>query len=544
MTRLSRRPSGSSQVISRSKGKHLLEFPSLIKAHDIHDKAQDMATIILQEEAATRAMIEKDQEQPQSSRASNALHVRQSTVRPTGKENKTKRAIKKKKKGVKVRSQKLQRTNYSQGEAHVRLTEAVKCAEELKTLRVNGEAAPQEWGGVWPSQKCIAMKYKVARSVLTKTLLGKRDLDTHQGRQCVLGKDVEHKIVQYATDMDDHGFGLNMKNMMWLTQRVAAAYGMQGFKATYRWLAGLSRRYPELAKRRSQAFQRLRAGGMNATQISEYFTILQKVIDECLTADDLMEMDPNLIANLNETNITQDIHGGLIISKRGKRDVKKGQEVDKKQILRHPDGREDLKCLKEGTGWAMTPCGYMNDETWDEKVTPWIINQWVVENKDKLTISESFTCTEDDLAVLAVAEEYDIQSETVAQDIITVRGMLSSPRLQESINTIIDSAEIEQTVTADDVMDLLHRVERYEVSLDLPEDAILAKPWWQEKIEEWLQRAGCGDDAVDGACDDGHSQGLSRKKARGPKIHKATGERLSAPRDCTAPQNWPCWQSN
>ena len=162
-------------------------------------------------------------------------------------------------------------------------------------------------------------------------------------------------------------------------------------------------------------------------------------------------------------------------------------------------------------------------------------SKWVVENKDKLTISESFTCTEDDLAVLAVAEEYDIQSETVARDIITVRGMLSSPRLQESINTIIDSAEIEQTVTADDVMDLLHRVERYEVSLDLPEDAILAKPWWQEKIKEWLERAGCGDDAVDGACDDGHSQGPSRKKARGPKIHKATGERLSAPWDCTAP---------
>ena len=80
-------------------------------------------------------------------------------------------------------------------------------------------------------------------------------------------------------------------------------------------------------------------------------------------------------------------------------------------------------------------------------------SKWVVENKDKLTISESFTCTEDDLAVLAVAEEYDIQSETVARDIITVRGMLSSPRLQEFINTIIDSAEIEQTVTADDVMD-------------------------------------------------------------------------------------------
>ena len=49
--------------------------------------------------------------------------------------------------------------------------------------------------------------------------------------------------------------------------------------------------------------------------------------------------------------------------------------MDKKQILRHPDGREDLKCLMEGTGWAMTPCGYMNDETWNEKEAPWIINQ-------------------------------------------------------------------------------------------------------------------------------------------------------------------------
>ena len=54
-----------------------------------------------------------------------------------------------------------------------------------------------------------------------------------------------------------------------------------------------------------------------------------------------------------------------------------------------------------------------------------VYTKWVVENKDKLTISESFTCTEDDLAVCAVAEEYDIQSETVARDIITVRGMFA-----------------------------------------------------------------------------------------------------------------------
>ena len=94
---------------------------------------------------------------------------------------------------MKIRSQKLQCTNYSQGDAHVRLTEAVKCAEELKTLSMNGEAAL---------------------------------------------KDVEHKIVQYATDMDDHGFGLNMKNMMWLTQRGLLPMECRGSRPhTDGWLA-------------------------------------------------------------------------------------------------------------------------------------------------------------------------------------------------------------------------------------------------------------------------------------------------------------------
>ena len=44
-------------------------------------------------------------------------------------------------------------------------------------------------------------KHKVARSVLTKTLLGKRNLDTHQGYQCALRKDGDHKILEYANNM-------------------------------------------------------------------------------------------------------------------------------------------------------------------------------------------------------------------------------------------------------------------------------------------------------------------------------------------------------
>ena len=51
---------------------------------------------------------------------------------------------------------------------------------------MTSEVAPQEWEGVWPSQNCIAMKYKVAIGLCY---------------WCVLGKDIEHKIMEYATNM-------------------------------------------------------------------------------------------------------------------------------------------------------------------------------------------------------------------------------------------------------------------------------------------------------------------------------------------------------
>ena len=127
-----------------------------------HDKAElDMATILLQEEAA-RALIEKEQEQPQFVQvwetayknakgegreplaqliglasnakgegreplaqliglASNALLVQPDLLvrRTTKKEEKE-------------GSDGQEGTNYSQGDAHVRLIKAIKCAEELR----------------------------------------------------------------------------------------------------------------------------------------------------------------------------------------------------------------------------------------------------------------------------------------------------------------------------------------------------------------------------------------------------------------------------
>lgn len=43
--------------------------------------------------------------------------------------------------------------------------------------------------------------------------------------------------------------------------------------------------------------------------------------------------------------------------------------------------------------------------------------------------------------MLAVCEEYKVDSEEVAKDLITMRAMVLSPRLQEGIKIIMTAAE-------------------------------------------------------------------------------------------------------
>ena len=70
-----------------------------------------------------------------------------------------------------------------------------------------------------------------------------------------------------------------------------------------------------------------------------------------------------------------------------------------------------------------------------------------------------------------------------------------------------------------------------DIGLTQVEDATLAKPWWEEKIEEWLERAGCCDGVqVVGASDNGHLQGPRREKlARGPKPIRPLEREIKCP---------------
>lgn len=122
----------------------------------------------------------------------------------------------------------------------------------------------------------LALKYGIPQSVISKTISGKRARDGHVGRppSIPLKLNLEMQIVQYAVDMDANEFGLTLKNIRAVAQDVASKYGIQ-LKTLWKWLSGLYRRHPELAKRRAQAFERVWASGMNREQVAEYFNVLE-----------------------------------------------------------------------------------------------------------------------------------------------------------------------------------------------------------------------------------------------------------------------------
>ena len=111
--------------------------------------------------------------------------------------------------------------------------------------------------------------------------------------------------------MDSHGFGLKLKNIQAIAQDVSAKYGIM-LKASWKWLTGLYNRHPELAKRRAQSFQRVRASGMNQDMVSEYFKILEHCHQHC-TAVGEDAVDADFVWNLDETNVQQDQDGCIVI---------------------------------------------------------------------------------------------------------------------------------------------------------------------------------------------------------------------------------------
>ena len=154
----------------------------------------------------------------------------------------------------------------------------------------------------------LALKYGIPRSVISKTISGKRARDGHVGRPPSIPLNLEMQIVKYAVDMNAHGFDH-------IEEYSCCCSGCDGIqlKASWNWLSGRYQRHPELAKRCAQAFERVRASGMNHEQVAEYFNVLESCYRICCEGRELVAMDADFVWSLDETNVQQDQDGCQII---------------------------------------------------------------------------------------------------------------------------------------------------------------------------------------------------------------------------------------
>ena len=178
---------------------------------------------------------------------------------------------------------------------------------------------------------------------------------------------------------------------------------LPNFKAGGSWLRGFRNRYPELARRRAQYFERNRAGAMNPKLIDAYFhDVLGKAVErikEWNGIDDLREY----CANLDESAVqSEPNNAGFVITRRGRKSVHKvsagkgihntecsvvwsngdaedefwvvsGERRDPKYA--QPDGTCSDSMGGGGAYCTMNSNGYMTDRIWEDEFVPWLIRQ-------------------------------------------------------------------------------------------------------------------------------------------------------------------------
>lgn len=287
-------------------------------------------------------------------------------------------------------STKKTRTDYSSGEAHYRLVAA---------LQACGKSENED--GTKPSINSIAKQYNLPFSVLYNRCNGKYSVNARPGADTLLAPELESLILDHCLEMDKYGFPLTQSQLRHAAVEIAGDHGIT-LQASNKWIALFFDRHPEITKRRSQVIGRTRAGGMNVQNCNEWFGILSESYDFIMVMSGVQEVDPCFIWNLDETGISQDVEKGMVICRTGKTDCKAQQvqatgnnRLTSVNIISGGDwtmppffifeGKEarpaqrltddELRCLQPGSDYAFTKCGYMDNETWDNRVVPWIIRE-------------------------------------------------------------------------------------------------------------------------------------------------------------------------
>jgi hypothetical protein len=197
----------------------------------------------------------------------------------------------------------VQRTNWSTGDS----------AQQLQ------QALQQLGGGA--SMRSVAKRTRIPLTVLHRHAHGAGA----PGRPPALGVEVERVLAEHVLEKADRGFGMTVLEIRQLAAvlytRLPPAQGSRPFLANKRWWVGFTGRHPEVARRRAQVFECLRARAMNEPLIKHYFLLLQAAYETIQKLSGGAALTADRMHNMDELGFQ--LYGGVpyIIARRGAKHV-------------------------------------------------------------------------------------------------------------------------------------------------------------------------------------------------------------------------------
>ena len=168
------------------------------------------------------------------------------------------------------------------------------------------------------SVKRAAKLCAIPRSVLQRRIIDGVAVNAHVGPKTALSTTDDASLVSYLLDLADRGFGRDVGDI----RRVALQMVSHSkFKATDRWWRGFTQRHPELVRRRTQAFERLRASAMNPSLIKHYFLLLTSAFAKVQELSGGMSLTPDRIYNMDEIGFLLNAVKPYIVTRRGAKHV-------------------------------------------------------------------------------------------------------------------------------------------------------------------------------------------------------------------------------
>jgi hypothetical protein len=224
----------------------------------------------------------------------------------------------------------------------------------------------------------------------------------------MLPVEVEDMIEMYFLSMSDAAQGITSSEISTIAREMMNYLkpDKTGFKASHTWIRGFLDRHPRVSKRRAQALERVRAGGLNKELCEDYFATMGTCIKFC-EENSLHggQLPGNYrLINLDESAVIGQGEGKTVIGRKGANAIHtvcdgvravscrmsqvalisagdhvfdpsyiiEGIEPPTSQIQAADGG---LTSLPPQCKWSMSPKGSLTDEVWDNMVVPDIIDQ-------------------------------------------------------------------------------------------------------------------------------------------------------------------------